>query len=119
LYFVLNRVTSSDEPVETPTLVVSDVSPRFQSAPDGVRLFVLGAVRNASAHDASRIWFRVSVLNEGGKIIDSLLLQDPGLVVPSGKSVPFRVSELLSVPASDAARTEVVAERARVATKWD
>ncbi|HEV2038084.1 MAG TPA: hypothetical protein VGQ96_05695 [Candidatus Eremiobacteraceae bacterium] len=61
----------------------------------------------------------MSVLNDGGKVIDTLLLQDQGLVVPSGKSVPLRVSELLSVPAADAARTEVVVERARVATKWD
>ena len=109
----------NDEPVETPTLAVSDVSPRFQSLADGVRLFVVGTVRNTSSHDASRIWFRVRVLNNGGKVIDSLLLQEEGLVAPSGKSVEFRVSGWLSVPSTEAARTEVVVERARAATRWD
>jgi hypothetical protein len=117
--FWLPRIVSSDEPVETPTLAVSDVSPRFQSLADGVRLFVVGTVRNTSSHDASRIWFRVRVLNNGGKVIDSLLLQEEGLVAPSGKSVEFRVSGWLSVPSTEGARTEVVVERARAATRWD
>jgi hypothetical protein len=119
MFFFINRGISSDEPVAVPNLVVSDVSERFVASPEGARLFVLGTVRNTSSSDASRVWFRVNVLNNGGKLIESLLSQEPGLVVPSGKSVQFRVTELLSVPASEAARTEVVVERARVATKWD
>ena len=53
------------------------------------RALVLGTVRNPSSSDASRIWFRVNVLNDSGNLIESLLLQEPGLVVPSGKSVQW------------------------------
>jgi hypothetical protein len=116
MYYTYGRIPIFDEPVETGSLVISDVSPRFASTPDGTRLFVLGKVHNESTRNASRIWFRVNLYNEGGKLIDSMLLDDRGLVVPSGKVGSFRVTQLLSVAQSDVARTEVVVERSGA---WD
>jgi len=55
----------------------------------------------------------------GGKLVDTLLLEDRGLLVPSGKTVPFRLSGLLSIKSLDGIRTEVVVERAKVASEWD
>jgi len=46
-------------------------------------------------------------------------LEDRGLLVPGEKSIPFRVSGLLSTGSLDGTRTEVVVERAKVASKWD
>ena len=119
MYYTTTRSFSGEEPIALSSLVVSDVKFRFVPASDGTRLFVLGAVRNTSATDASRIWFRVNVVNESGKVTDSMLLQESGLVVPGGKSAPFRVADILSVPSSEVARTDVVVERARAAGKWD
>jgi len=118
-YFGITTTFSGDEPVEAPTLTVSDVSTRSTKAPEGARIFVLGTAHNTSSHDASQIWFRVSVRDGGGKLADTLLLQDRGLLVPSGKTVPFRLSGLLSVDSLDGTRTEVVVERAKVAGRWD
>ena len=59
----------------------------------------------------------MNVLDGAGKSMDTMLLQDPGLVVPSGKAASFRVTDLLSVPSADP--EEVVVERARAASRWD
>ncbi len=117
--FAINRTMSRNKPVAVPTLVVSDISTRVASTPDGAKIFVLGATRNTSSRDASRIWFRVTMRNGGGKLVDTLLLEDRGLLVPSGKTVPFRLSGLLSIKSLDGIRTEVVVERAKVASEWD
>ncbi len=119
MYFFPRHVFSDDEPVAAPVLAVSDVSSRVVATSDGSRLFILGTVRNSSSTDASRVWFRVRVLDGSGKLMDTMLLQDPGLVVPSGKAVSFRVTDLLSMPSADPGRVEVVVERARPATRWD
>jgi len=118
-FFGINRTISGDEPVEAPTLVVSDVSTRVTTTREGARIFVLGVARNTSSRDASRIWFRVTMRDGGGKLSDTLLLEDRGLLVPSGKTVPFRLSGMLSMDSLDGARTEVVVERAKAASKWD
>jgi hypothetical protein len=118
-YFGINRTISGDEPAEAPNLVVSDVSTRVATKPEGARIFVLGVACNSSSRDASRIWFRVSIRDGGGKLVDTLLLEDRGLLVPSEKSIPFRISGLLSTGSLDGARTEVAVERAKVANKWD
>src|SRR5258706_5452720 len=115
----ISRTISGDESIEAPTLVVSDVSTRVTGTPEGARIFVLGLARNTSSHDASRIWFRVTMRDGGGKLVDTLLLEDRGLLVPSGKTVPFRLSGLLSIKSLDGIRTEVVVERAKVASEWD
>ena len=118
-YFGINRTISGDEPAETPSLVVSDISTRVTTSQEGARVFVLGVARNTSSHDASRIWFRVTMRDGGGKLVDTLLLEDRGLLVPSGKTVPFRLSGLLSIDSLGGTRTDVVVERAKVASKWD
>lgn len=119
MYFFPRHMLSDDEAAAAPVLAVSDVSPRVVSTSDGHRLFVLGTVRNSSSTDASRVWFRVNVLDGAGKSMDTMLLQDPGLVVPSGKAASFRVTDLLSVPSADPEHVEVVVERARAASRWD
>jgi hypothetical protein len=117
--FGMNRTLSGDESGEPPTLTVSDISTRTIATSEGSRVFVLGAARNTSSRDASRIWFRVTMRDGGGKLLDTLLLEDRGLLVPSGKTVPFRISGISSLSSLDGTRTEVVVERARVASKWD
>ena len=119
MFFGINRTISGDEPAEAPTLVVSDVTTRVTATPEGARVFVLGVARNTSSRDASRIWFRVTMRDGGGKLMDTLLLEDRGLLVPSGKTVPFRLCGLLSLGSLDDTRTEVVVERTKVASKWD
>ena len=79
----------------------------------------MGTVRNASARDVARIWFRVSVRDGSGALVDTLLIEDRGLIVPAGKSVPFRLSGWLSIRSMDGVRTDVTVERARTAGKWD
>jgi hypothetical protein len=118
-YFGINRTISGDEPAGTPNLAVSDISTRVATSREGARIFILGVARNTSSHDASRIWFRVTMRDGGGKLVDTLLLEDRGLLVPSGKTVPFRLSGLLSIDSLDGTRTDVVVERAKVASKWD
>ncbi len=119
VFFGINRTISGDELAEAPTFAVSDVSTRVTTTREGARIFVLGVARNTSPRDASRIWFRVTMRDGGGKLIDTLLLEDRGLLVPGGKTVPFRLSGLLSIGSLDGTRTEVVVERAKVASKWD
>jgi hypothetical protein len=119
MYFMLERSLPGEESVEEPVLMLSDASPRFVTTADGTHLFILGTVFNTSIHDASRIWFRVKLLNGGGKLIDSLLLEDHGLVVPSGQEATFRITGMLSVAQSEVTRTEVVVDRARAAGKRD
>jgi len=119
MFFGINRTISGDGPVDPPTLVVSEVSTRVTTTPEGARIFVLGVARNTSSQDASRIIFRVNIRDGGGKLIDTLLLEDRGLLVPNSKTVPFRISGLLSVGSLDGTRTEVAVERAKVASKWD
>jgi len=119
VFFGINRTISGDELAEAPTLAVSDVSTRVTTTREGARIFVLGVARNTSPRDASRIWFRVTMRDGGGKLIDTLLLEDRGLLVPGGKTVPFRLSGLLSIGSLDGTRTEVVVERTKVASKWD
>ena len=110
-YFGINRTISADQPAETPDLAVSDVSTRVATTPEGARIFVLGVARNTSSRDASRIWFRVSIRDSGGKLIDTLLLEDRGLLVPGEKSIPFRVSGLLSTGSLDGTRNGKVSPR--------
>jgi hypothetical protein len=117
--FSVSRFTAAEQVVEPPTVVVGDVSTRVVTTPEGMRLFVMGVARNTSSRDASRIWFRVTIRDAGEKLVDTLLLEDRGLLVPSGKSLPFRISGLLSIGSLDGARTEVVAERATAPSKWD
>lgn len=119
MYYFPRHAFSDDEPVAAPRLEVSDVSTRVVTTPQGSRLFVLGTVRNASSHDASRVWFRVRIVDGAGKLLDTMLLQDPGLVVPGGKAVPFRVSDLMSTSSADPGRVDVAVERARPASRWD
>ncbi len=119
LMYFTPRMFTDEQPVAIPTLTVSDVSSRVVASPEGSRLFVLGTVHNDSSTDASRVWFRVRIVDGSGKLIDSMLLQDQGLVVPTGKAVPFRVSDLLSAPSAERTRIEVLVERARPASRWD
>jgi hypothetical protein len=119
MLFWIPRTLPKDGPAEPPTLVVSDVSTRLTTASDGTRIFVLGVARNTSSTDATRIWFRVTMREDRGKLVDTLLLEDRGLLVPAGKSVPFRVSGLLGMGSLEGVKTEVVVERASAPSRWD
>jgi hypothetical protein len=118
-FYLPHHLFSDEQPVVAPVLVVSDVSSRVVATSDGPRLYILGSVRNTSSSDASRVWFRVRVLDGSGKLVDTMLLQDSGLLVPSGKAVSFRVSDSLSVPSADPGHIEVMVERARPTSRWE
>lgn len=113
----LDTLTSGS--VETSVIRISNTSFRYVTASDGTRLFVLGRAENTSRHDAARIWFRVNLLDDAGHLLDSLLLEAGGLVVPGGQAVPFRVTSLVSVSQREIKRAEVSVERAKARGKWD
>ena len=118
-YFAFRIDAPVSGPVETPIITISNTSFRYVTASDGTRLFVIGRAQNTSQQDVARIWFRVNLLDDAGQLLDSLLVEAGGLIVPSGQVVPFRVTGLVSVSEREVKRAEVSVERTKVRTKWD
>jgi len=102
-----------------PHLTVSHTSSRIVPAPDGLRVFVIGRIENGSSQDAANIWFRVNLFDEASHLVDSLLAQNPGLIVPGNGNAMFRVVGPTNAQPAEVKRTEVTIERARVRSKWD
>jgi len=49
------------DPGGRPSLLVSGTEVRYTNAPEGVRVFAMGQLRNESQVEASRIWLRLEL----------------------------------------------------------
>jgi hypothetical protein len=92
-------------------LSISDTSFRYAQTPEGIRVATFGMIHNGSHVDHSHVWFRINEYDDSGKVVDTMLIEDPGLLVKAGATTPFRVTGLLSVGQSDVKRSEVLVER--------
>ena len=103
----------------TPVLTVSNVSLRYLDTPDGSRVFVLGKIKNVSADDGMHIYFRINIYGKGSKVLDTLLVEEQGLIAKAKSEGIFRITGLISVPKEQIEKAEVNIEHVKARTKWD
>ena len=118
-FFMRSTFEPGEDHSAPPRLSVSEIESRVVSAPDGRRIYVLGRVQNTSSRDAASVWFRINLFDGANHLIDTLLLESRGLVVPGDGTTMFRVVGPTSVTAAEIKRTEVLVDRAKVRSKWD
>jgi len=120
LFILLSsQLSSLTESAAAPAVLVTGTSVRYTDTPEGARVFVLGRIQNTSRVDASRIWFRVELFDASDRLLDTLLQEQSGLVVPGSGSKPFRITGLISVAPTEVKRTAVSVERVRERGKYD
>jgi hypothetical protein len=110
---------SSDEPRSSPMVVVSATSVRYAATTEGTRVFALGEIRNESGIEASRIWLRLELFDASDRLIDTLMQEQSGLIVPPSGTKPYRLTGLTSVSPKDVKRAVVTVERARARERYD
>lgn len=109
----------SAEPKASPNLVVAGTTVHYAALTDGTRVLALGQVRNESQAEASRIWMRLELFDASGQLIDTVLQEQSGLIVPQSGAKPFRITAMTTVSPSDVKRVVVTVERARERGKYD
>jgi len=114
--FLLGGLNGNREEI---VLQVSDYEVDFDSTSDGTRLSVLGQVKNRSNIDATGIWIRVDLENSSGKLLDSILVRQDGLIVPAGESRPVRVMGPTITAPENVANVSVTVERERRRGRYD
>jgi len=112
-------ILSSTDRGSPPKLTVAGTSVRYASAPDGTRVFALGQVRNESGVEASRIWLRLELFDASDRLLDTLLQEQSGLVVPRAGTKPFRITAVTGASPKDVRRVVVSVERVKERGRYD
>jgi hypothetical protein len=112
-------ILSSSDPKGRPNLVVAGTSVSYAGTPDGTRVLALGQVKNESQVEASRIWLRLELFDASDRVLDTILQEQSGLIVPRSGTKPFRIMALTTVSPRDIKRAAVTVERLRERGKYD
>jgi predicted nucleic acid-binding Zn ribbon protein len=107
------------EPGGRPNLSVSGTTVRYSSAPEGTRVFALGQIQNESGVDASRVWLRLELFDASDRLVDTLMQDQSGLIVPRSGTRPFRITGLIGASPNEVKRVAVTVERARERGRYD
>ena len=110
---------SHQPPLAPPALKITESTLRYTSTEAGTRVFVVGKTENSSGTDAARVWFRVNLLGVEGQVLDTLLVDQSGLVVPTLSTKTFRVTGLVSVKPEEVNSAEVEIERSSERSRYD